>query len=79
MLLLNQFELDMSDFQGIRFRQVAELMNPMCFSDWFILRRTLAHFDSHDREKLLNCVLRAVNRQTSPDLREAPYDSYCII
>ena len=54
-------------------------MNPMCFSDWFILRRTLGHFDSHDREKLLNCVLRAVNRQTSPDLREAPYDSYCII
>lgn len=57
--------------RGIRFRQVAELMNPMCFSDWFILRRTLAHFDSHDREKLLNCVLRAINRQTSPDLREA--------
>ena len=56
-------------FQGIRFKQVAGLINPMCFSDWFILRRTLDHFDSHGRESLLNCVLRAINRQNNPDLR----------
>ena len=48
---------------------MAGLINPMCFSDWFILRRTLEHFDSHGRESLLNCVLRAINRQNNPDLR----------
>ena len=57
------------NFQGIRFKQVAGLINPMCFSDWFILRRTLEHFDSHGRESLLNCVLRAINRHNNPDLR----------
>jgi len=60
--------------RGIRFKQVAGLINPMCFSDWFILRRTLDHFDSHGRESLLNCVLRAINRQNNPDLRRISGD-----